>query len=202
MGKQNEPQQEYNSILDGNAASGPLLSSPMPEKRPLKQLPWKPILKVAAIVAVVLGLLIGGGLYFEYRYEQEYQRNKAEMEAKSPKNVTYFENAQTQPEKSPQKLTHVVTKAYYTNDGSLAVELCIANGMTKEKVVQKVDITIQNGESGATIAEGSCNLVAANATVTVPADGTATMLVYISPEYVKIQDDPLSTIGYTISSHY
>lgn len=199
MAKKQEPEREYNSILDGNAQSEPLLSSPMPEKRAAKKLPWKPILIVTAVVAVLLGVLIGGGIYFEHLYEEEYKKQEQELYNKSYKvGASYFVNPQTEPEKSNTQITLVVTEVFYTNDGHLAVNICFGNGMSEDKTVTAVDITITNGNTQEVIAKGRSELSATQKNVTVPANGTANLLVYISPEYVKITNDPLSDIGYSV----
>ncbi len=200
MSKRQEPEREYNSILDGNSKEGPLLSSPMPEKKTFTNPLRKPIIQLIIAVVAVLALLVGGGLFFEYRYEQEYQQKKQEMYNKDYKaGATYFTNAQTEPERSLTEVTVIITEAFYTNDGHMAVNLCMANGTGEIKTVTAAEIRITQPGSETVIAAGRCDLKALEKTVTVPTEGTETLLVYISPDYVYIKDDPLDEIGYSVT---
>lgn len=179
------------------------LSSPMPEKKqrdkkekkPFKfPKPTKTFWAILVLAVMLIGLFVGGGVYFENRYQQELK----EQEKKEPKEgLTYFLAEATEPEKSEKELTALITEAYYTNDGSLAVFLCFANGMDHDQDLQSVNVTIRNDEEEV-VAGGYSD----NFELVVPQDGTAQLTLYIAPEHVKIKSDSLNTISYDISTEY
>ncbi len=179
------------------------LSSPMPEKKQRKTKekkpfqfpkPTKTFLVILIASAVLIGLFVGGGIYFEHRYQQELleEYNKSAKDG-----MTYFLAEKTEPEKSEKELTALITEAYYTNDGSLAVFLCFANGMDRDQDLQSVDVTIRNDKEEV-IAAGYSNTF----DLIVPKGGTAQLILHISPQHVKIGDDSLNTIVYDISTEY
>lgn len=179
------------------------LSSPMPEKKqrnkkekkPFKfPKPTKTFWVLLALAAILIGLFVGGGIYFENRYQQELQ---AEYDKAAKEGLTYFLAEETEPEKSEKELTALITEAYYTNDGSLAVFLCFANGMAHDQDLQSVNVTIRNDEEEV-VAGGYSD----NFELVIPQDGTAQLTLYIAPEHVKIKNDSLNTISYDISTEY
>lgn len=180
-----------------------VLSSPMPEKKQPKKKekkpfkfpkPTKAFWAIVTAAVVLIGLFVGGGIYFEHRYQQELleEYNKSAKEG-----LTYFLAEATEPEKSEKEVTALITEAYYTNDGSLAVFLCFANGMDSDQNVQSVDVTIRNDEEEV-IASGYSDTF----DLVVPKDGTANLTLYMAPQHVKISNDSLNTIAYDISTEY
>ena len=142
-----------------------------------------------------------GDLINSVQKEQE-ETNKVDDEehAKQAKaGMTYFSSEETEPEKSAEKLTAIITEAYYTNDGSLAVRFCFANGMEKAQRLCSVKVSIKN-EDDALVAEGYSDAIRED--YTIAADGTATLLLYMLPEHVKIANDALDTISYDITTEY
>ena len=187
---------EFNSILDGSSESEALLSSPTPEPKKKMGSMWKSIGIVALVVVILAGIFAGGGIYFE----QQYQKEQEEAYNKDLKgDTTYFTSEETEPEKSETEVTALITEVYYTNDGSLAVRFCFANGMAEAQRLVSVEIKLRNGD-GNVIATGYSDDI--DKDYTIPADGTNTLLLYISPQYVLITDDPLSTIDYDVTTEY
>ncbi len=178
------------------------LSSPMPEtkktkkeKKPFKMpKPNRTFLVFLLVIVISIGVFVGTGVYFEYRYQQELAEdyNKAAKEG-----MTYFLAEDTEPEKSKNEVTSLITEAYYTNDGSLAVLLCFANGMDKDQQLQMVEVNLKNGDEKV-IGAGSSD----DFDLVVPKDGTAELTLYIAPEHVKITNDSLSEIAYDVSTEY
>ncbi len=179
------------------------LSSPMPEKKqrakkekqPFKfPKPTKTFWAILAVVVILIGLFVGGGIYFEDRYQKELQ---AAYDKAAKEGLTYFLAEETEPEKSEKEVTALITEAYYTNDGSLAVFLCFANGMDRDQDLQSVNVKIRNDEEEV-IGGGYSD----NFDLIVPKGGTAQLTLYIAPEHVKIKNDSLNTIAYDISTEY
>lgn len=157
---------------------------------------WRPIGIVAAVVVVLAGIFVGGGIYFE----KQYQDSLTDAEKKEAKEgMTYFQAEVTTPEKSETEITALITQAYYTNDGSLAVHLCFGNGMSEDKHLVSVEVKIRNGDEK-TVAAGYSDAIADD--FVIPKDGTKELVLYISPEYVEISDDSLHTISYDITTKY
>ena len=157
---------------------------------------WRAVVTVTVVLVLFIGVFVGGGFYFEHQYQQQLQEehNKAAKEG-----MTYFLADATEPEKSEKELTSIITEAYYTNDGSLAVQLCFANGMKKAQYLDSVEVSIQN-EDKQVIAAGFSDAIRDD--YTIEANGTSELLLYIQPEYVKIADDALDTISYDITTKY
>ena len=157
---------------------------------------WKKTVAITAVLVVFLGVFIGGGFYFEHKYQQQLQEEYAKQ---AKEGLTYFASEATEPEKSAEQLTSLVTQAYYTNDGSLAVQFCFANGMEKAQRLYSVKVTIKNDED-AVIAEGYTDAISDD--YVIQAGGTKTLLLYMLPEHVKIANDALDTISYDITTEY
>lgn len=178
---------EVCDLLSGNSATV------VTEKKTNSKELWKYIGVTAIVLAVIAALIVGVGILFE----KQHQREEAAAFAKEPKaGMTYFASDKEEAEKSKDEITWLVTNAYYTNDGSLAVVFSFANGMEKGRRIDAVGIKMQN-EAKELIAEGASNITEKN--LIVPADGTNTLIVYISPEHVKIPDDSLAVITWDVT---
>lgn len=187
---------EYTSIMGDSTVGETPLSSPMPKSKKSISSMWKPIVIVALAVVVFLAAFFGVGLYFEKKSQQDEE----EAYNKEPKaGMTYFVAEESEPEKSATELTSLITEAYYTNDGSLAIRFCFANGMPEAQRLLSVEVKLRNGE-GVTVATGYSDDIKKG--YTIPSGGTNTLLLYVSPEYVQITDDPLSTIDYDVTTEY
>ncbi len=183
-------QDEVYEILSGNSAE-----MEMPVKKSNKHV-WKWIGIFAAIVAVIAAGIVGVGMYFESEHQKELEEEKK----KQPKpGMTMFLAEEEVPEKSKDEVTSLIAQACYTNDGSMAVYFAFANGMEEDQHITSVEVKISNDEKQL-IASGYSDAIEEN--FVVPKDGTANLLLYISPEYVKITDDPLDLLSYDITIDY
>ena len=134
---------EYTSIMGDSTVGETPLSSPMPKSKKSISSMWKPIVIVALAVVVFLAAFFGVGLYFEKKSQQDEE----EAYNKEPKaGMTYFVAEESEPEKSATELTSLITEAYYTNDGSLAIRFCFANGMPEAQRLLSVEVKLRNGE--------------------------------------------------------
>lgn len=173
-----------------------LLTSAVAPVKKVRTLNWKFIGIVALVAVLLVGLFIGFGVFFQKQYDKEL----AEQEGKESKEgMTYFTADQTEPEKKADELTSLITEACYTNDGSLKVDLCFANGMEKDQHLTSVAVEIRNGE-GKVVAKGYSDDI--SKTYRIPAGGTETLILYVSPEYVTIKDDSLATLSYDVTTRY
>lgn len=185
---------EQEAVLNGE----PLLSSPNSTVNTKKEsaVMWRSIIIIALAIVIFVGSFFAIGVYFE----KKSQKDDEQTQLKEPKaGMTYFTSEQSEPEKSDKELTALITEAYYTNDGSLAIRFCFANGMEKSQTLLSVEVKLRNGD-GETIATGYSNNIKEG--YTIPSGGTNTLLLYVSPEYVLINDDPLSTITYDVTTEY
>lgn len=183
-------QDEVYEILSGNSAD-----IEIPEKKSNKHV-WKLVAICAAVVAVVVAVIVGVGIYFE----NEHQKDLLEEEKKQPKEgMTMFVDEEEFPEKSEDEVTSMIAQACYTKDDSLAVYFAFANGMEEDQHITSIEVKVNNDE-GQVIASGYSDAIDKN--FIVPKDGTANLLLYISPEYVKIKDDSLDVISYDITIDY
>lgn len=157
---------------------------------------WRSIGIVALVIVVLGGIFAGVGIYAEKKF-QEGQQVDYEKQAKS--GVAAFVSEDTEPDASATEITALITELYYTNDDSMAVNLCFANGMGKDQRLNSVDVSIRNAD-GEVIAAGFSDAIDDN--YFIPTGGTATLILYISPEYVQIKDDSLATISYEVTMNY
>lgn len=193
--KSNDKEFETISILNGTKENEDVLSAPVREKK-IDRSMWRSIGIVALVVVILVGIFIGGGLYFHF---QDEKAKEEEYNKQAKAGLTYFQAEETEPEKSETELTSVITEAYYTNDGSLAVHICFANGMAEDKHLLSVEVKIRNADE-AIVAAGYSDAIADD--FVVAAGGTKELLLYISPEYVEIADDALNTISYDVTAKY
>ena len=183
-------QDEIYEILSGNSTDIEL-----PKKKNHKEI-WKIIGIAAAVVAVITAIIVGVGMYFEKQHQSEL----AEEEKKKPKEgMTFFLAEEEKAEKSKEEVTTIISQACYTNDGSLAIYFAFANGMDKTQHLNSIEVKIHNAKDEL-VASGFSDAISDD--FVIPKDGDANLLLYISPEYVKIKDDPLSTITYDITIDY
>ncbi len=108
----------------------------------------------------------------------------------------YFTNMSDLPEPNEERVTAAVQQVYYTNGGHLAVEMVLANGRKTVRNVHSMHVVIRNGNN-AVIGSGYSDQLAE--TLSIPAGGYTDYCFFISPEYVQITDDPLTTINYSIN---
>ena len=102
-----------------------------------------------------------------------------------------------QPELSTEGIKGVISEAYYTNDGALALKLTLSNGLSAEHYLTSLEVVVKNGEEE-TIATGYTDAIPDG--YCIEAQGYNTFLFYINKEYVKIADDDLDEISYEINT--
>lgn len=140
---------------------------------------------VTRVMIIILAVIVLGSavvVFFQLRPKD------MDMAADSP----HFEDAGGLPELSQEGIKAIVTEAYYTNDGSLALNIKMSNGLPTPQAVESFAVVIYNGEDQE-IASGH-QAEDWDATFTVPANGYAELLLYIPQKDVKISDDSLETI--------
>ncbi len=110
---------------------------------------------------------------------------------------TYFVDSEAVPELTDEGLSAAVTAAYYTKSGYLCVELNMGNGTAKPLYMYELEVQIFNGNEEL-VASGYTEDI--DPTYVVASGGTAPYTFYISPEHVKIADDPLTNISYSVTA--
>ncbi len=109
---------------------------------------------------------------------------------------SYYENLGNLPEMSEEGVKASVIRARYTNDGSLAVTLSLSNGTPDKQQVSKVEFHLMNG-NGDVIADYTFDSF--ETPCQIDSKGFSEMELMVDAGYVQRQDDPLSTLSYTIS---
>lgn len=104
----------------------------------------------------------------------------------------HFVSDGAMPELSQSGMFIAVQEAYFTNDGSLALELTISNGLPTPQSVDNCSLTLKNGD-GEVIATGNLE-EGWDPTFRVPSKAYAPLTVYIPKADVSLPDDPLVTL--------
>lgn len=105
-----------------------------------------------------------------------------------------------------QDLDACVNEAYYTNGGYLALHLKFVNGATYDRTLLALEVVVKNADDE-TIASGYSDKIknpdgsdfVISATTDKSKPNYADLIFYISPEYVKLSDDPLETLALEFS---
>ncbi len=145
------------------------------------------------VFGVILAVLIVGlvGVFIW----QTHKTAEAEKYDQDP-DRDYFILSSAEPEMKDDGLSAAINKVYYTRGGYLCVHLIIGNGTDVDQHMSSLDVVINN-DKGECIASGYTEDISPN--YTVPANDTNDYHFFISPEFVEIRDDPLSSIAYTIA---
>ncbi|MBQ9414718.1 MAG: DUF3157 family protein [Clostridia bacterium] len=108
---------------------------------------------------------------------------------------TYFKNEGNKPELSDEGVKALITEAYYTVEGDLAVTLSLSNGTETDKTLNRLKIRVFN-DKNETIAEQGFDTF--DPPVRVPAGQYTSAYFVINAAYVALRDDSLKSIGSTI----
>ncbi len=141
---------------------------------------------LAAGVVVLLGVLFTVNLINGAEAEKFNQ-----VEGRS-----YFIQSAASPDMEEDRLTAVVTEVYYTRGGYLCVKMKLGNGSNEDKGVNALTVSVSN-ENKELIASGFSDEI--DSDYVVKAGDYNEYTFYISPEYVEIKDDPLTTIYYSVT---
>lgn len=134
-------------------------------------------------IALVLIVLLGVGamvMQFSRSAEMEqFQRDESRPSwvGGTPKDET--ENT----------LSGAATEAFYTRGGHLAVVMTLTNKSNVDLQFAAVEATVMNGDQQI-VAQGYAQIPQV---IVVPAQGTDTYTLYISPEHIQLKEDPLTT---------
>lgn len=146
---------------------------------------WTVIIVLVAIVALGVGALA-------LRFSRESQMQKFERDENR---TTYFADADATPELADDGVTAAITEVFYTKGGYLCVELVLGNGTAYPMELDALEVVLVNGEEQQ-IAGGWAET---SDGVVVPVKGTENYTFFISPEFITLKDDPLTTLGYTVN---
>ncbi len=152
------------------------------------------VLIVFAVVILIGALAIGRSIA---------KANEAQKYEYDDKNPGYYVDEDILPELSNDGVTAEIREAYYTKGGYLYVLLVLGNGDDRTLRLNSVEITIQNGNTDALIAQGFFEGIVAEGggDLTVPAQDYVVHEFYIKPEHVKITDDSLNVLTYSIDTN-
>ncbi len=157
------------------------------------------IVFVAAAFIVLLVVLVAVGIFMSDRAgtlsqnasQDQSESTRLEMAA----GKSYFKNDGNRPEMSEEGVKGAITEAYYTEDGSLAVTLSLSNGKETDQRLSRLSLRILN-KNGDLIAERAFD--GFNPEIVVQAGGYESAYLVIDPSYVKLTDDPLSSLTVTL----
>ncbi len=161
------------------------------EKADKPKFDWKdPGTRITVIaIAVMLLVIIGGIVLMIVNNVNASAYDKAEGSG-----VFYSEE---EPELSSDGIKGVITEAYYTNNGSLAVLLTLSNGLEADHYLTELSVKVEN-EEGKVVAEGYTDTIPED--YFIKPEGYNTFLLYISPEHVKIKNDDLNSLSYEVKT--
>ncbi len=109
---------------------------------------------------------------------------------------TYYIDQTLLPEKSADGVTAEINQAYYTKNGGIHIDLSFANGMNVSQHPVTIRIKLMNGD-GDIITDATTGNIPSDYYVVV--DGYNSYDVFIPKKFIRIPDDPLSTISYEIT---
>ena len=142
------------------------------------------------IVMVAIVLLGAGALALQFgraAREEQFQRDETRTE--------YFLAASAVPEMADDGVTAAVAEVFYTKGGYICVRMVLGNGTAHSMELNGMEVVLTNGEEQQ-IAGGYADITSG---ITVPAGGTEDYTFFISPEFITLPEDPLTTLGYTIN---
>lgn len=147
------------------------------------------IIVLSVLAGVVLLILIGA---FVVRLIQGAEAEKFDqVEGRS-----YFIQSAASPDMEEDRLTAVVNEVYYTRGGYLCIRMKLGNGSDVDKGVDALTVSISNKDKEL-IASGYSDAISDD--YVVKAGDYNEYTFYVSPEYVEIKDDPLTTIYYSVT---
>ncbi len=151
------------------------------------------IFLLVLVAAVVLAVLLG--LFWNVLFGDSQAEKDAAAKAQNEE-LSYFMDDQVQAELSDQGIKGAITKAYYTVGGYLAVQFDFGNGMATDQHPTSVYVELAN-EDDTVLATGFTDAIDEEFVIEAGAHGS--FFLYISPEFVKVTDDDLDQLSYTIT---
>lgn len=141
---------------------------------------------LAAVVVAVLAIMLAVSLIQGAEAEKFDQ-----VEGRS-----YFIQSAASPDMEADRLTAVVNEVYYTRGGYLCIKMKLGNGSDVDKGVKSITVSVSN-EDKKLIASGYSDAISED--YIVKAGDYNEYTFYVSPEYVEIKNDPLTTIYYSVT---
>ncbi len=141
---------------------------------------------LAAVVLVILAIMLAVSLIQGAEAEKFDQ-----VEGRS-----YFIQSAASPDMEEDRLTAVVNEVYYTRGGYLCIKMKLGNGSDTDKGVDSITVSISNKDKKL-IASGYSDAISED--YVVKAGDYNEYTFYVSPEYVEIKDDALTTIYYSVT---
>ena len=160
-----------------------------------KQLPKEKRTDLMVISGILAAMILLCGVALAVQFASEKRQARFEMD---DTRESYFLDTAAAPELADDGITAAIYRAFYTKGGYLAVEMILGNGTKYEQHLSAISVELRNGDDETVIASGKTTSVSES--YTIAAGKTREYTLYISPEHIKIKDDPLSTISYTITA--
>ena len=151
------------------------------------------IFLLVLVVLVVLAVLLG--LFWNVLFGDPQAEKDAAAKVQNEE-LSYFLDDQAQAELSAEGIKGAITKAYYTVGGYLAVQFDLGNGMATAQHPTSVYVELSN-EDDTVLATGFTDAIDEEFVVEAGTHGS--FFLYISPEFVKVTDDDLDQLSYTIT---
>lgn len=147
------------------------------------------------VLGVFLGVIV---LAAAIALAVQMVRESKDQQYEPAPSMSQFWSTGTKPELSADGLTAVITRAYYTRGGYLCVHLNLGNGSDRPQHMASLNVELRNNDTKELIGGGYTDEIAPG--YTVPAGGYNEYYFMISPEFVQIKDDPLSSLSYSITA--
>lgn len=145
--------------------------------------------RTLVIALIVLGVVIVGGIVLMIV-------NQTKGYAKEDAGGAHFYSDE-EPELSEEGIKGVITEAYFTNDGSLALLLTLSNGLEEDHYLKSLEVIVQN-EDDEKVATGYTDDIPDG--YFVKPMGYNTFMFYIDKQYVQLPEDDLDNLYYEINT--
>ncbi len=146
------------------------------------------------VLGLMAAIVIGCGVLLAIQFAQDARLETYEQDETRD---TYYLDSEAMPELEDDGISAAINKVYYTKGGHLCVEMTLGNGRKFPMQMSALEVQIYNKEEEL-IGSGYTSKISEN--FRLEAGGTEPYTFYISPEYVRITDDPLTEISYSVEA--
>ena len=141
------------------------------------------------VLAIVVGLLCDALI----PSKQEILEKEGKVQNMD---LSYFEDTEATADFSEEGIKGAIQKAYYTTGGHLAIKFDLSNGMDTAQHPTSIYVEVSN-EDDTVLAKGRADSI--DKDYAIEAGAHSSFLLYISPDHVKVTDDDLDQLSYTIT---
>ena len=147
------------------------------------------VLVGVVVLAIVAGLLWDALV----PTEQEILEKEGKLQNED---LSYFEDTEATADFSEEGIKGAIQKAYYTTGGHLAIRFDLSNGMDTAQHPTSIYVEVSN-EDDEVLGKGRADSI--DKDYAIAAGAHSSFMLYIAPDHVKINNDDLDQLSYTIT---